>query len=402
MQRLAWAALCALTLVVGCTESKIVLGGDDAGTDGSMMDGGGEACGTNTCGAGEYCCNASCGTCAPIGGACDTVECLHECGGEVCADDTSGICCADCDGRQFCPGPMGTCPAIDCPPVCADGTFCEGTCCPNSGCEDGFYCAPPGEGCVMDALPVECPNECPDGSACADGSLCCPGCGGEFFCSADGAGCPDVACPPACDDGVFCESGLCCDDCRGSSYCSPDGACMPCTGECAPLDARGVGECAAFFGYTWNGADCVGVSGCDCEGRDCSRLYDSPERCLADKWECTLPPRCESDAECGATEYCDSCAGSSCPGCDDCVSGCVAHMCPTEREPTCRAMRPECGEDGLAIVRDGCWVCVDARTCEDLRPDDCRAAGCPGGSTCTACEEGTAYICLPDGEACAF
>lgn len=32
-------------------------------------------CGSDTCGADEFCCNASCGTCAPIGGACIQVFC---------------------------------------------------------------------------------------------------------------------------------------------------------------------------------------------------------------------------------------------------------------------------------------------------------------------------------------
>lgn len=35
----------------------------------------GGGCGGNTCGAGQFCCNASCGICAPIGGACIQVVC---------------------------------------------------------------------------------------------------------------------------------------------------------------------------------------------------------------------------------------------------------------------------------------------------------------------------------------
>jgi len=35
----------------------------------------GAPCGTNVCGAGEFCCNASCGTCAPLGGACTQQFC---------------------------------------------------------------------------------------------------------------------------------------------------------------------------------------------------------------------------------------------------------------------------------------------------------------------------------------
>jgi hypothetical protein len=36
----------------------------------------GETCGDITCGAGMYCCNASCGLCAPEGGACIQIACL--------------------------------------------------------------------------------------------------------------------------------------------------------------------------------------------------------------------------------------------------------------------------------------------------------------------------------------
>jgi hypothetical protein len=32
-------------------------------------------CGSNVCGAGEYCCNASCGICAPEGGGCIQMVC---------------------------------------------------------------------------------------------------------------------------------------------------------------------------------------------------------------------------------------------------------------------------------------------------------------------------------------
>ena len=36
----------------------------------------GEACGKNVCPADQTCCNASCGICAPKGGACIQIACL--------------------------------------------------------------------------------------------------------------------------------------------------------------------------------------------------------------------------------------------------------------------------------------------------------------------------------------
>jgi hypothetical protein len=48
-------------------------GGVTQGAGGST---GGPKCGTNTCAAGEYCCNASCGLCAPMGAACIQIACV--------------------------------------------------------------------------------------------------------------------------------------------------------------------------------------------------------------------------------------------------------------------------------------------------------------------------------------
>ncbi len=42
-----------------------------------VPDHGGTPCGTNTCGRGQYCCNASCGICAPDGGVCIQLACFE-------------------------------------------------------------------------------------------------------------------------------------------------------------------------------------------------------------------------------------------------------------------------------------------------------------------------------------
>ena len=39
---------------------------------------GGEPCGDTVCGANSYCCNASCGICAPLDGACIQIACIDE------------------------------------------------------------------------------------------------------------------------------------------------------------------------------------------------------------------------------------------------------------------------------------------------------------------------------------
>jgi hypothetical protein len=56
--------------------------------------------------------------------------------------------------------------------------------------------------------------------------------------------------------------------------------------ECEPDDAVGVGMCDAFFGYAWNGMECVGLSGCNCNGSDCPNLPFEPAECEAAHANC--------------------------------------------------------------------------------------------------------------------
>ena len=119
---------------------------------------------------------------------------------------------------------------------------------------------------------------------CRPGTVCCnPSCG---ICVGPGEGCPDIECIDAGGPGercgnVQCGSGeICCDAvceiCASSVADCPDVVCSP---ECAAMDARGEGPCLAFFGYAWNGNECVGLGGCTCEGDDCDQLFDSIEAC---------------------------------------------------------------------------------------------------------------------------
>jgi len=97
-----------LLAAAGC-HPDVPIGGDDAGrrADGG---GGGVRCGSATCGPEQYCCNESCGVCAPIGGACDTLFCgdhdagpppgdgatrciVTGCSGQICADTAIDTTC---------------------------------------------------------------------------------------------------------------------------------------------------------------------------------------------------------------------------------------------------------------------------------------------------------------------
>jgi len=406
--------LLALTLFAGglltlggCTSSKVLLGEDDAGSidrdagpPGRIDAGPTEPCGDNRCVAGEYCCNASCGFCAPEGETCIEIACPPEpvfCNGVECSDDTA-TCCPGCNpGESFCSGPGGTCPAIDCPPpgTCPDGTECgdASLCCP--GCHGEYFCSPsPTAGCPD----IACPPLCGD-DECDGDSLCCEGCpGDEPFCAPPGEMCPAITCPGTCDG--LCEAGqTCCSTCEGRPFCS-DGPCpaTPCPEPgCEDQDARGEGACLLALGYAWYGGDCYGLGGCECVGADCDSLYATYDACIEAHAGCfTGEPGCSTDAECPTTGYCNGCAHGSCPFCDDCVADCVPHRCPTEAEVECRMGRPDCGDNGVAVARDGCWLCVDRESCEPI--EDCRTAGCAEGEECTRCFESGTWECLgPDG-----
>ena len=391
----------ALLALAGCTQSKVKLGEDDGGVDGSVVDdgGGGEVCGDNVCRAGEYCCNASCGFCAPEGEGCITIACPPEpvvCNGVVC-DEGVLECCPGCElGESSCGAPGGGCPPQRCEEICEDGTVCgpDEDCCP--GCYGESFCVERGSGCPEIACPP--PMECPDGTLCEPGGQCCEGCFGSFSCAPADEMCPVVDCPTECRSGEDCPSGNCCADCEtGARYCSsgPCPGCPPPPGPCEPMEARGVGECLLALGVAWNGDACVGLGGCTCEGPDCGRLYGSIEECERATWGCT-DRSCDFDANCDPTEYCDPCGTSSCPECDDCVRACRPSPCATMEELTCRLVRPECGTDGVAIVVDGCWQCVDMRSCEPI--EDCRTTGCEPGSSCELCF--TDYTCIPEGAVC--
>jgi hypothetical protein len=130
---LAGAALVALGL------------GRPASADTLIVVAAGEACGATVCGQGEYCCNPSCGICAPLGGGCTAEYCST---GEPCGATTCGAgeyCCNPSCG--ICAPIGGGCTAQ----YCSDGEACGPTtcgvgeyCC-NSSCG---ICAPLGGGCI--------------------------------------------------------------------------------------------------------------------------------------------------------------------------------------------------------------------------------------------------------------
>jgi len=54
-----------------------------------------------------------------------------------------------------------------------------------------------------------------------------------------------------------------------------------CPSACDAMDAAGVGDCKRVLGFAWTGRDCRRISGCECAGEDCEGLYESGDECLA-------------------------------------------------------------------------------------------------------------------------
>ncbi|HVH97945.1 MAG TPA: hypothetical protein VM869_04520 [Enhygromyxa sp.] len=160
-------------------------------------------------------------------------------------------------------------------------------------------------------------------------------------------------------DGDACQQIFCtCEGTDCDSLFADEAACLAeydeCLfgDECAPFDAQGVGPCEAFFGVTWTGDNCVGVSGCECQGTDCDNLYEDSEQCWSDHALCELGDPCAKDDAIGVGP-CDAFFGYAWNGlqCEG-VSGCQCEGPDCANLPQdlaeCEAAHAEC------LPPDGC------------------------------------------------
>lgn len=308
--------------------------GAGCGDDGADPDaGGGMRCGAVTCDDGLICCNASCGACVAPGESCSSAPCgdgggldagpteggdgggedagrdagreRRDAGGVACGEGTCGAserCCPGCGGVLACVAGGGPCPDAAC-----------AACDAETPCPEGSYCDHPGDACGGDGeclpTPMGCPEDCP--------GVC--GCDGEEYCN---------RCLAAAEGVDTANDGPCAEP--------PD---------CAPMDAHGIGPCAAFFGYAWSGTSCVGVSGCDCAGRDCERTFETPEACAAAYAHCPGTSRtCGGflGLVCSRSEYCDFPEGERCGFADG------GGVCRPRPEVCTDEFDPVCGCDGEA------------------------------------------------------
>lgn len=314
---------------------------------------------------------------------------------EICPDGSAYPCTCQPDGSWLCDGvcrddscddgSMLACRRME--PTCEDyeiAAIIDGC----WECVNPTTCVPWGEaGCATDidcAAGAVC-DECATGScpACED---CVPGCVDTGCPSSGPLECDAIR--PACEDGEVAVVRDGCWACVDTETCGVDdrpcedrgGVCINDALSCTPTmpssgaDGCGRGEQCCAPGTPPEGACDDGSEPlCDvipptCMGSEILAVQSNCYRCVnpatCAPWG---EPGCASDMDCDASAWCNECASGSCDGCLDCVPGCTLHACETESVLTCRCARPDCGDGATSVIRDGCWVCVDAFTCEDVR-----------------------------------
>lgn len=245
-------------------------------------------CGDATCEPGTYCCNPSCGTCAPLGGACDARACVPcqtqngatSCGpGQVC--DPNGTGCRDPSGE--------TCGNAVCP---------DGQSCCNASCG---LCAPANLSCTQVAC-ESCGNQtCLPGQTCDAQSQQCR----AEECTADRCGPPPGLANWQCEDGtVGGPTGVCLADGQGGCaweirWCQE--ACAQ--GACGPLPDPNTTPCAQA------NADPAPTCSRNSDG-SCSWRYD-----------------CETPCGMNLCPVGSYCCNESCGLCVSHGSGCTTQVC---------------------------------------------------------------------------
>jgi hypothetical protein len=151
-------------------------------------------------------------------------------------------------------------------------------------------------------------------------------------------GCP---CDDGAEDVCVMNVALICE--QGYWQAVEDGPCQPMFDPCAPQDVMMVGGCEPAPVYFWNGTECVGQSGCSCEGADCDATFASKEECEASYTSC-IDRFCGGFAgfTCTDAEYCAYEPGEYCGAAD------ASSTCKPRPTACTKELNPVCGCDGMS------------------------------------------------------
>lgn len=228
--------------------------------------------------------------------ACDSVVCQdNQCVylPAECADPTDPCAPDDALGAGFCEAILGhKWDGAQC--VMVVGCECVGAGCVNltpdqASCEAKHQMCGL-QSCAGKACGESCSPVCPPGESCP-----------QWFCDAVGA-CTTISpeCPPPpvqCLGDADCPPPECIDCQLGGKTCGSvscvSGKCIyqppVCKTPCDAQDAAGKGGCPTFLGYKWDGVQCTGISGCNCEGIDCLAVYQDYDLCVKEHESCLVP-----------------------------------------------------------------------------------------------------------------
>ena len=280
----------AVALAVSATacDYTVGLGGHDAGSGPPT----GVSCGPVECGAGQVCCNPSCGLCVAPGFSCVELACGDAATPDAGVED-DGALPLPSDAGPICAPPMD----FYLRPGCGtygwafDGTSCvavDGCECMGSECSWLF---PSEADCLATCLPPPCvegDGTCGSGHYCdmPDDSLC-----GRTRMAAGRCAPSEASTARECDSVYHPVCG--CDGATYNNACIAGasgtdvayvGACR--ADPCAADELAGEGACMIEVGWAWDPMlGCSSVVGCSCVGADCGR-YVSLEECISSHLFC--------------------------------------------------------------------------------------------------------------------